>query len=205
MGRAGETPGQLGLGWARNLSQRSARCAKVGVEMTSAMSPGADASPSAWAPLRITAFRALWLAQLGSMVGTWMQTVGAQWLLLDEPNATTLVALVQTMSMLPVLLLALPSGVIADSFDRRRWLVFVQSCSFVVAATLAVLAVISQPSAALLLIFTFLLGCGAALATPAWLAIIPDLVPREQLPAAAALGSISINVARAVGPRRRVY
>ena len=94
--------------------------------MTSAARPGADASPSAWAPLRITAFRALWLAQLGSMVGTWMQTVGAQWLLVDEPNATTLVALVQTMSMLPVLLLALPSGVIADSFDRRRWLVFVQ-------------------------------------------------------------------------------
>ena len=79
--------------------------------MTSAVSPETDASLSAWAPLRLTAFRALWLAQLGSMVGTWMQTVGAQWLLLDEPNATTLVALVQTMSMLPVLLLALPSGV----------------------------------------------------------------------------------------------
>ena len=129
-----------------------------------------------------------------------MQTVGAQWLLLDEPNATTLVALVQTMSMLPVLLLALPSGVIADSFDRRRWLVLVQSCSFVVAATLAVLTAVDQPSPALLLAFTFLLGCGAALVTPAWLAIIPDLVPRSQLPAAAALGSISINVARAVGP-----
>jgi MFS family permease/quinol monooxygenase YgiN len=168
--------------------------------MTSAASPAPDASRSAWAPLRITAFRALWLAQLGSMVGTWMQTVGAQWLLLDEPNATTLVALVQTMSMLPVLLLALPSGVIADSFDRRRWLVLVQSCSFVVAATLAVLTAVDQPSPALLLTFTFLLGCGAALATPAWLAIIPDLVPRDELPAAAALGSISINVARAVGP-----
>ena len=118
--------------------------------MTSAVSPETDASLSAWAPLRLTAFRALWLAQLGSMVGTWMQTVGAQWLLLDEPNATTLVALVQTMSMLPVLLLALPSGVIADSFDRRRWLVLVQSCSFVVAATLAVLTAVDQPSPALL-------------------------------------------------------
>jgi len=99
-----------------------------------------------------------------------------------------------------VLLLALPSGVIADSFDRRRWLVIVQVCTFVVAATLAALTAVGRPSATLLLAFTFLLGCGAALTTPAWLAIIPDLVPREQLPAAAALGSISINVARAVGP-----
>ena len=168
--------------------------------MTSAMSPEADASPSAWAPLRITAFRALWLAQLGSMVGTWMQTVGAQWLLVDEPNATTLVALVQTMSMLPVLILALPSGVIADSFDRRRWLVIVQFGAFVVAAVLAVLTAVGQMSASLLLTFTFLLGCGAALTMPAWLAMIPDLVPRSQLPAAAALGAISINAARAVGP-----
>jgi MFS family permease len=168
--------------------------------MTSALSPEANTAPSAWAPLRITAFRALWLAQLGSMVGTWMQTVGAQWLLVDEPNATTLVALVQTMGMLPVLLLALPSGVIADSFDRRRWLILVQSCTFVVAAILAVITAIEPPSPAWLLTFTFLLGCGAALAMPAWLAIIPDLVPRDQLPPAAALGSISINVARAIGP-----
>ena len=71
------------------------------------------AESSAWSPLRISAFRGLWFAQLGTMTGTWMQTVGAQWLLVDAPNATTLVALVQTMSMLPVLLLAFPSGVIA--------------------------------------------------------------------------------------------
>jgi MFS family permease len=169
--------------------------------MTSAATPSVDAPPPpAWAPLRITAFRALWIAQLSSMVGTWMQTVGAQWLLVDEPNATTLVALVQTMSMLPVLLLALPSGVIADSFDRRRWLVFVQSGTFLVAAALAVLTALGPISPSLLLTFTFALGCGAALTMPAWLAIIPDLVPREHLPAAAALGAISINAARAVGP-----
>jgi MFS family permease/quinol monooxygenase YgiN len=156
--------------------------------------------PSAWTPLRIAAFRALWFAQLGSMTGTWMQTVGAQWLLVDEPNATTLVALVQTMSMLPVLLLALPSGVIADSFDRRRWLVLVQCCSFTVAVVLAVLTAFDLVSPAVLLTFTFVLGCGAALTMPAWLALIPDLVPRDQLHAAAALGSISINVARAIGP-----
>ena len=168
--------------------------------MTSATGPDVSTQLSAWTPLRIAAFRALWLAQLGSMTGTWMQTVGAQWLLVDEPNATTLVALVQTMSMLPVLLLALPSGVIADSFDRRRLLVVVQCCSFAVAAALTVSSALDQVSASLLLTFTFLLGCGAALTTPAWLAMIPDLVPRDQLPAAAALGAISINVARALGP-----
>ena len=168
--------------------------------MTSATGPDVSAPLSAWTPLRVAAFRALWLAQLGSMTGTWMQTVGAQWLLVDEPNATTLVALVQTMSMLPVLLLALPSGVIADSFDRRRLLVVVQCGSFAVATVLTALSALDQVSASLLLTFTFLLGCGAALTTPAWLAMIPDLVPRDQLPAAAALGAISINVARALGP-----
>jgi MFS family permease len=162
--------------------------------------PGATVHGSAWAPLRVVAFRALWLAQLGSMIGTWMQTVGAQWLLVDRPDASTLVALVQTASMLPVLLFALPAGVIADSFDRRRLLVAVQAATFVIAAALTGLTVFGQMPPALLLTFTFLLGCGAALTMPAWQALIPELVPRAELPAASALGAISINVARAVGP-----
>ena len=85
---------------------------------------------SAWSPLRIAAFRALWLAQLGSMIGTWMQTVGAQWLLVDEPNASTLVSLVQTAGLLPMLILALPAGVLADTFDRRRLLIGTQLATF---------------------------------------------------------------------------
>ena len=71
---------------------------------------------SAWAPLRVKAFRVLWLAQVGSAIGTWMQTVGAQWLLVEEPGAEALVAMVQTAAMLPVLVLALPSGALADSW-----------------------------------------------------------------------------------------
>src|SRR5918997_4954317 len=98
-------------------------------------SAGSDAV-GAWSPLRIAAFRALWLAQLGSMIGTWMQTVGAQWLLVDEPNAATLVALVQTAGLLPMLLLALPAGVLADSFDRRRLLVVLQSLTAAVGVVL---------------------------------------------------------------------
>ena len=74
---------------------------------------------SPWAPLRIGAYRALWFAQLGSMLGTWMQTVGAQWILVETPDSTALVALVQAASNLPFFLLALPAGALADVVDRR--------------------------------------------------------------------------------------
>jgi MFS family permease len=158
------------------------------------------AAPSAWAPLRNAAFRSLWLAVLASNIGTWMQTVGAQWLLVDEPHAPTLVALVQTAGMLPVLLLALPSGTLADTFDRRRLLLAVQLSLVVVGAALTALTALDRMPPALVLTFTFGLGIGQALTLPAWQAIIPELVPRSQIPAASGLGSISINLARAVGP-----
>jgi MFS family permease len=158
------------------------------------------ATPSAWAPLRNAAFRSLWLAVLASNIGTWMQTVGAQWLLVDEPNAATLVALVQTAGMLPVLLLALPSGTLADTFDRRRLLLAVQLSMVVVGGGLTALTALDRMPPALVLTFTFALGVGQALTLPAWQAMIPELVPRSQIPSASALGSISVNLARSVGP-----
>ena len=88
--------------------------------------PVATAVPSLWAPLRIAAFRALWFAQLGTMLGVWMQTVGAQWLLVARPDSAALVALVQVASMVPMLLFALPAGALADIMDRRRLLIGVQ-------------------------------------------------------------------------------
>ncbi|WP_433686599.1 MFS transporter [Micromonospora carbonacea] len=155
---------------------------------------------SAWAPLRLAAFRSLWLAVLASNVGTWMQTVGAQWLLVDQPNAPTLVALVQTASMLPVLLLALPAGALADTLDRRRLLIGVQCFLAAVGVLLTALTAADRMPPALLLTLTFALGVGQALTLPAWQAVIPELVPREQLVSASALGSISVNLARSVGP-----
>jgi MFS family permease len=155
---------------------------------------------SPWAPLRSGVFRVLWLAVLGSQLGTWMQTVGAQWLLVDRPHAETLVPLVQTANMLPVLLLALPGGVLADILDRRRMLITVQLLQVVVAGALAALAFAGQLPPALLLTLTFLLGCGTALTVPTYQAVIPELVPRSQVLAAMTLGSVSMNVARAVGP-----
>jgi MFS family permease len=137
---------------------------------------------SAWAPLRVKAFRALWLAQVGSAIGTWMQTVGAQWLLVEEPSAEALVAMVQVAAMLPVLVLALPSGALADILDRRRMLITVQLFQAGVAVALAALTVAGRMVPALLLTFTFLLGCGVALTLPAYQAFIQNLVPRTRPP-----------------------
>ncbi|MEU2426398.1 MFS transporter [Streptomyces sp. NPDC007851] len=168
--------------------------------MTATTSPeGGTARPeSAWAPMAAPVFRALWIAQFVSNVGTWMQTVGAQWLLLG--HGATLVTLVQTASSLPVVLLALPSGVLADRFDRRRLLVVAQFAMCAVATVLAVLAFADALGPGPLLALTFLLGCGTALMGPAWQAIQPELVPREQLGEASALGAVNMNLARAIGP-----
>lgn len=160
----------------------------------------ADAAPAAWAPLRITIYRTLWVALLAANVGTWMQTVGAQWLLIDEPNASTLVAMVQTVSMLPILLLALPAGALADSLDRRRLLIAVQCFIAGVSLILTLLTATDRMPPALLLTLTFGLGVGQALTLPAWASIIPELVPRAQLQSASALGAINANLSRSVGP-----
>ncbi|MGW5666946.1 MFS transporter [Micromonospora sp. NPDC003776] len=166
----------------------------------SATDATAEPSVSAWSPLRTAVYRSLWLALLAANIGTWMQTVGAQWLLVHQANASTLVALVQTASLLPMLLLALPAGALADTFDRRHLLISVQLFLVVVAVALTLLTATGHMPPALLLTLTFAFGVGQALTLPAWAAVIPELVPREQLRAASALGSISVNVARAVGP-----
>jgi MFS family permease len=162
--------------------------------------PARAAGPaSAWAPIRdYPIFRALWIAQFASNVGTWMQTVGAQWLLIDR--SPLLVALVQTASSLPIVPLALPAGAWADLVDRQRLLLGAQFGMFVAAATLAAVTFLGAASPAVILTLTFLLGCGNAVAGPAWQAIQPDLVDRAVLPQAAALNGVNMNLARAVGP-----
>ncbi|MGK5677827.1 MFS transporter [Actinoplanes sp. URMC 104] len=155
---------------------------------------------SPWAPLRDRVFRMLWIAVLAGNVGTWMQTVGAQWLVVAEPDAATWTSLVQTVTMLPVLLLALPSGALADVFDRRRLLLAVQTGLFGIGGVLAALTALDEMSPPLLLGFTFLLGVGQAFTLPTWQAVIPEVVPRDELPAASALGAVNTNLARSAGP-----
>jgi MFS family permease len=162
--------------------------------------PAATADGGSWAPMRNRVFRALWFAQLGSSVGTWMQTVGAQWLLVDRAHAATLVALVQTASLLPVMLLSLPAGVLADVLDRRKLLLGSQAAMAASAGVLTALTAAGLTTPATLLVLTFVLGCGQAVTGPAWQAIQPELVERRQIPAAAALSSLTVNLARAVGP-----
>ncbi|WP_435129687.1 MFS transporter [Actinacidiphila sp. bgisy144] len=161
---------------------------------------GRDADSSAWAPLRLPTYRTLWCAQLGSNVGTWMQTVGAQWMLVHQPNAPTLTSLVQAASLLPVLFLSLPAGVLADVLDRRRLLIALSVAMAAVSTALAVLTAAGLTTPTVLIALVFLMGCGSALSGPGWQAIQPELVPRAQIPAAAALGSLNVNLARAVGP-----
>ncbi|HEX2300079.1 MAG TPA: MFS transporter, partial [Pseudonocardiaceae bacterium] len=181
----------------------SARCSGSGGSVAQRDGGGAvsgTADYSVWAPLRQRAFRWLWLGVLIGWIGIWMQVVGAQWLLVDAPNAAALVSLVQAANSLPVMLLALPGGVLADSFDRR-WLLFtVQAYVFVLAILLAVLTAAGQTPPALLLAFTFALGARVAVQLPAWGASMPELVPRTQLREASRLDLAAVNVSRAVGP-----
>jgi MFS family permease len=142
----------------------------------------------------------MWIASTASNIGTWMHTVGASWLMATMAASPLLVALVQTATTLPVFLLALPSGVMADLVDRRKLLIFTQSWMLGVAAVLGVLAIFGAVGPWTLLWLTFALGIGSAMNGPAWAAAIPELVPREELPAAVALNSVGFNIARAVGP-----
>ena len=150
--------------------------------------------------MRIGLFRTLWIAALVSNVGTWMQTVGAQWLVVHDAHAAILVSLVQTADTLPAVLFALVAGVLADIFDRVKLLVAVLAGMTATGAALTALTAADRMPPALLLMFTFVLGTGAILVTPAYQSLMPDMVPRPQVPAASALGSISINLARAIGP-----
>src|SRR4051794_8861556 len=155
---------------------------------------------SAWAPLKIKLYRWLLIAQFASNIGTWMQTVGAQWLMGDLTHDPLMVALVQTATSLPVFLFGFPAGAVGDIFDRRRVLLISQAFMLVAAAVLAVLTFSGDVTPWVLLGLTFAIGGGRALTAPSWQAIQPQLVGRKLIPQAAALGAASVNVARAAGP-----
>jgi MFS family permease len=160
----------------------------------------ASSAAGPWTPLTHRLFRSLWLATIVSNIGTWMQDVGAGWLMTSLSSSPSLVALVEAADSLPVMLLALPAGALADIIDRRRLLIFVQGYLLVTAGALALLTFAGLMSAWTLLGFTFLLGVGTALVMPAWSAIVPELVPPGELASAIALNSVAINTSRAIGP-----
>src|SRR5258706_7907896 len=155
---------------------------------------------SPWAPLGETLFRSLWIASVISYTGTWMQNVGAGWLMTQLTMNPFMVGLVQAAGALPVFLVILPAGALADMVDRRRFLLVTQGWMVLASATLGILTLTSCVGPWVLLLFTFLLGLGSVMNDPAWQAITPELVPREQHASAVALNSAGFNVARAVGP-----
>jgi MFS family permease len=160
----------------------------------------ATVNVSAWAPLREPLFRSLWIAAIISYIGTWMQAVGAGWMMTVLTISPLMVGLVQAAVALPVFLVILPAGALADMVDRRRFLLITQGWMVLASGTLGVLTLFHVVTPWVLLGFTFVLGLGAVMNDPAWQAITPELVPPEQHAAAVAMNSAGFNVARAVGP-----
>jgi len=151
-------------------------------------------------PLRIPVFRMLWSTWLIANVSMWMNDVAAAWMMTSLTTSPIWVALVQSASTLPVFLLGLPSGALADILDRRRWLVATQFWLAGSAVVLCAAVVLDLMSAPLLLALTFANGIGLALRWPVFSAIVPELVPRSHLPAALGLNGISMNASRIIGP-----
>jgi MFS family permease len=162
--------------------------------------PPSRSPASAWTPLLYSLFRWLWIASVVSNIGTWMQNVGAAWLMTSLAPTPMMVALVQTATYLPVFLLGVPAGAFADIIDRRKLLLVTQAWMLAAAGLLGALTLAGAVGPWTLLLLTFALGLGSTMNAPAWQAIVPELVERSELPAAIALNSVGFNLARAVGP-----
>jgi len=158
------------------------------------------AHASAWAPLRLRTFRMLWLVWFASNVCMWMNDVAAAWLMTSLTSSPTLIAMVQTASSIPVFLLGLPSGALADIVDRRRYFMVTQAWIATNAAIIYGVSVAGLLSAPVLLGLVFTNGIGLAMRWPVYAAILPELLPRDELPAGLALNAVAVNGARVIGP-----
>ncbi len=155
---------------------------------------------SSLSPFAHRVFAILWVATVVSNIGTWMQNAAAGWLMTGLNPDPLVVALVQVATTLPMFLLGLPAGALADILDRRLLLIAVQITLTLLTPGFGLIVALNLVTPGLLLGFTFLFGTGAALIAPAWQTIVPQLVPREDLPNAVALNSVGINISRAIGP-----
>jgi MFS family permease len=168
--------------------------------MTEQPKPSMFAADGVAAPLRHTTFRRIWLASLLSNLGLLIQAVGAAWAMTQMTSSADKVALVQTALMLPVMLISMPAGAIADMYDRRIVSMVSLSVALSGATALTVLAWLGLVTPTTLLVFCFIVGSGMALFGPAWQSSVSEQVPTETLPSAVALNGISYNIARSFGP-----
>lgn len=152
------------------------------------------------APLRHAVFRRIWLASLLSNLGLMIQGVGAAWAMTQMTAAADKVALVQTALMLPIMLISMPAGAVADMYDRRVVSLISLVISLIGATTLSILAWLGLVTPNILLAFCFIVGSGMALFGPAWQSSVSEQVPTDVLPSAVALNGISYNIARSFGP-----
>jgi predicted MFS family arabinose efflux permease len=152
------------------------------------------------APFRHPVFAVIWTATLVSNVGGWMYSAASGWLMTTLNPDPLIVALVQAASTLPICLFALPAGALADIFDKRKFLIVVEILTTAVSAIYAVMVGLGLATPGNLLLFTFLIGAAGALTVPAWQAIVPQLVPKADLPPALAANSVGVNISRAIGP-----
>lgn len=157
-----------------------------------------DQSPVA--PLRLPVFRMLWFSWLMANIGMWMTEVAAGWMMTSLTTKPIWVALVQTAATLPVFLLALPSGALADNLDRKRYFLATQLWVALVAMVLCALVFFEKMSPLVLLALVFANGIGMAMRWPVFSAIVPEIVPKTQLPAALGLNGVSMNASRIIGP-----
>src|SRR5467141_5002971 len=170
-------------------------------ENASPIHPNASDPPgTAWRPLRLPMFRNLLIADFVSDIGTFMQGVAAAWLMVSQGAGPLLVALTQTASALPFFLLALPAGALGDIFDRRKLIIATEVWMVSVASAIAALTLLHWITPWMLLLLTLALSVGDALEAPTWRAVLPEVVPREDLLPAIALNGIEFNLARAIGP-----
>ncbi|UPJ26419.1 MFS transporter [Bradyrhizobium sp. CW1] len=168
--------------------------------MTYSPKPLAFSAESITAPFRHPTFRRIWLASLLTNLGALIRSVGAAWAMTQMTSSADKVALVQTALLLPVMLISMPAGAIADMYDRRIVMLVSLAISLAGATALTTLAWLGLVTPDLLLILCFVIGSGVAMMDPAWQSSVSEQVPAEALPAAVALNSISYNIARSVGP-----
>ena len=169
-------------------------------ENLSAIEEAKTERASAWAPFRVPVFRMLWIVWMTANVCLWMNDVAAAWLMTSLTTSPVLIALVQTASAMPVFLLGIPSGALADILDRRRYFMATQ---FWVAANAAILFAVAYSgsiTAPILLALVFTNGIGLAMRWPVFAAIVPEIVPRHHLQAALALNAVAMNASRVIGP-----
>ena len=168
--------------------------------MSGAAADRAERPISFAAPFRHSAFTVIWTATLVSNVGGWMYSAASGWLMTSLNPDPLIVSLVQAAASLPICLFAIPAGALADIFDKRRFLIVVETITTVISAVYALIVGLGRATPANLLVFTFLIGAAGAMTVPAWQAVVTYLVPKDDLPPAIAVNSVGVNISRAIGP-----